>query len=150
RVWTTVVAGNGVMMTIFLWHLTAALLAIAVLYNVGFPQPTGGSALWWATRPLWIAAAAIPLAALVAIFGRLERPRPTRYRKVGVEAPAAIGIGTALLSVVVFGIACSNCADLLANKGIDLAVVPVTPMQLVLAGIAGAALVRYAARRAVV
>jgi fucose 4-O-acetylase-like acetyltransferase len=149
RVWTTVVAGNGVMMTIFLWHLTAALLAIAVLYHVGFPQPAGGSALWWATRPLWIVGAALPLAALVALFGRLERPRPTRYRKVGFEAPAAIGIGTALLSVVVFGIACSNCADLLANKGIDLAVVPVTPLQLVLAGSAGVALVRHAARRVV-
>jgi hypothetical protein len=150
RVWTTVVAGNGVMMTIFLWHLTAALLAIAVLYHVGFPQPAGGSAMWWATRPLWIASAALPLAALIAIFGRSDRPRPARYRAVGFEAPAAIGIGTALLSVVVFGIACSDCADLIANKGIALAVVPVTPLQLVVAAVVGGALIKYAARRAAV
>src|SRR5262245_44639406 len=31
RVWTAVIAGNGVIMTIFLWHLTALLIALSAL-----------------------------------------------------------------------------------------------------------------------
>ena len=150
RVWTTTVAGNGVIMTVFLWHLSAALIAIGALHYVGFPQPAGGSAFWWTTRPMWIVCAAMPLAALIAIFGRLERPRRTSYVANGRGAPFAIGLGTALLSIAVFGIACSNLADLLANTRVDLAVVPVTPVQLLVAALSGAALVRHAASRTVV
>lgn len=150
RVWTATVAGNGVIMTIFLWHLSAALFALGVLHFVGFPQPAGGSAWWWATRPIWLVCATIPLVALIAIFGRVERPRRCRYVANGAGAPLAIGAGTALLSIAVFGVACSNVGDLLANARVDLAGVPVTPVQLLLSAVAGTALVRHAARRTIV
>jgi hypothetical protein len=149
RVWTVTVAGNGMIMTIFLWHLSAALIAIGVLHAVGFPQPAGGSAAWWATRPIWIAAATIPLLGLLAAFGRLERPRPCRYISGGASAPFAMGLGIALLSIAVFGVACSNVADLLGNARVQLAVLPVTPVQLFLCALFGGALVRRAAHRAV-
>jgi hypothetical protein len=149
RVWTTVVAGNGVIMTIFLWHLTAALIAVGVLYHVGFPQPSGGTGLWWATRPFFIGSALIPLVAFIAVLGRFERPRPMQYEKTGPFSPIAIGAGTALLSIVVFGIACSNLADLLANAHVNIAIATVTPLQLLAAAGIGLALVRSAARRAV-
>ena len=127
RVWTAVVAGNGVIMTIFLWHLTAALVALDVLYHVGFPQPAGGSALWWVTRPAWIAAAAVPLLALVALFGRIERPRPARYLATSPASPALASTGIALLSFAVFGIACTNLADIIAGAPVDVAVVARDP-----------------------
>jgi peptidoglycan/LPS O-acetylase OafA/YrhL len=50
KVWASVIVANSMIMTIFLWHLTAALVAVLVLFPVGFPQPRGGSALWWAWR----------------------------------------------------------------------------------------------------
>ena len=78
--WTVVVAGNGVIMTIFLWHLSAMLLSVSLLYPLGFPQPDGGTAAWWITRPLWILVGVIPLVAIVALMGRFERPPPTRFR----------------------------------------------------------------------
>ena len=78
--WTVVVAGNGVIMTIFLWHLSAMLLSVSLLYPLGFPQPDGGTAAWWITRPLWILVGVIPLVAIVALLGRFERPPPTRFR----------------------------------------------------------------------
>ena len=44
RNWTAVVAANSMIMTIFLWHLTALFLAVLVLFPLGFPQPEGGTA----------------------------------------------------------------------------------------------------------
>ena len=56
--WTATVLINGMIMTIFLWHVTTLLLVsgLALLTGVGltfFP----GTAAWWLTRPLWIAVA---------------------------------------------------------------------------------------------
>lgn len=74
RPWTAVIAVNATIMTFYLWHLSALVIAVATLFPLGFPQPEVGSSLWWATRPLWIAVLTLPLAGLVALFGRFERP----------------------------------------------------------------------------
>lgn len=71
--WMVVVAANSMIMTVFLWHLTALLVAVLILYPIGFPQPEGGTALWWAWRPVWLAALTIILGGFVAAFGRFER-----------------------------------------------------------------------------
>jgi hypothetical protein len=147
RLWTGVVFGNGVIMTIFLWHLTAALLAVGALHLLGAPQPAGGTGLWWITRPIWLACAAVPLVGFIAVFARFERPRPSRYEATSAYSPVVVGIGVALLAIVVFGVACSNLADILANKQFTLAVVPVTPVQLLIGALLGSALVDHAARR---
>jgi hypothetical protein len=142
--WTLVVAGNGMIMTIFLWHLTAALIALGFLHHVGFPQPAGGSAEWWLTRPLWIASALVPLSALLAIFARFERPQPVTYERRNPYATARAGIGIALLSIAVFGVACSNIPGFLANTPVDLQIVTVSPRLLLAATLAGAWLIRNA------
>jgi hypothetical protein len=149
RLWTAVIAGNGMIMTIFLWHLTAALIALAVLHAVSAPQFAGGSAAWWATRPLWILCAAAPLFALITVFARFERPRAVRYERAGVFAPITAGIGAALLAISIFGIALSNMSDLLANHRVVLAIVSVTPVQLLFAALAGLTIVHRSAPRAV-
>lgn len=145
RVWTGVIAGNGMIMTLFLWHLSAALIAIAALHALGAPQPAGGSLVWWATRPIWIAAASVPLVVLVALFARFERPRPQQYRATKRYAPAAAGAGIALLSFAVFGIACSNVVDLVAGTPVNVAVITVAPLSLLGCALAGLACVRHAA-----
>ena len=79
-VWTATVLINGLIMTIFLWHVTALLVvtalpvvtAIAMKTKVGFAF-VPGTAAWWLTRPLWFAAIAIVLAPFVALFSRFER-----------------------------------------------------------------------------
>jgi fucose 4-O-acetylase-like acetyltransferase len=74
RPWTAVIAVNATIMTMYLWHLSALVIAVATLFPLGFPQPVVGSGGWWATRPIWLAALTLPLAGLVALFGRFERP----------------------------------------------------------------------------
>jgi hypothetical protein len=132
-------------MTVFLWHLSAALIAIAALHALGAPQPAGGSLAWWATRPIWIAAASMPLAVLVACFARFERPRPQQYRATKRYAPVAAGAGIVLLSFAVFGIACSNVVDLVAGKPVTMAVITVAPLFLLGCAATGLACVRHAA-----
>jgi len=74
RAWMTVIAANGIIMTLFLWHLTAYLLAILILRPRGFARSVDTDAKWWMERPLWFAVPAVILAGLVLLFGRFERP----------------------------------------------------------------------------
>jgi fucose 4-O-acetylase-like acetyltransferase len=142
--WTAVIAGNGVIMTLFLWHLTAAIVALAVLHWLGAPQPAPASALWWLSRPVWIACALAPLVVLVALLGRFERPRPAHHRARGDLSPAAVGVGVALLCVAVLGIASTDIPNLVADIPIRLAVVTVAPAQLLLMTLGGFVLMRRA------
>ncbi|MDQ4124407.1 MAG: acyltransferase, partial [Actinomycetota bacterium] len=82
RAWTAVVAANSMIMTVFLWHLTALLIGVLAFYPLGFPQPEGGSPEWWLLRPLWLALLTVLLVPFVAAFGRFERPRAGERRRV--------------------------------------------------------------------
>ncbi|MDQ4004852.1 MAG: acyltransferase [Actinomycetota bacterium] len=73
--WKRVIFVNSVIMTLFLWHMTAFLLAVLVLWPLGFGQQGDTTAGWWLERPLWVGVSAVLLTGLVAIFGRFERPR---------------------------------------------------------------------------
>jgi peptidoglycan/LPS O-acetylase OafA/YrhL len=77
QVWKAVVAVNAVVMTVFLWHMTALLAAFVLLEATGFPIHPAPTAAWWLQRPLWLVLPAVPLAVLVAIFARAE----TRSRR---------------------------------------------------------------------
>lgn len=81
RIWAYVIALNAMIMTMFLWHQTALLITVGIIYPLGFPQPEAGTAQWWALRPVWVAALATVLAVLVAVFGRYERGGPNRSRR---------------------------------------------------------------------
>jgi hypothetical protein len=89
RAWATVVAANGMAMTVFLWHLTALVLVAAVTLPSGLmPQAAAGTAAWWAWRPLWILALAVALVPLVALFSPVEIAGVGR-RRGGAAAPSA-------------------------------------------------------------
>jgi peptidoglycan/LPS O-acetylase OafA/YrhL len=73
--WAGTVLVNGMIMTVYLWHLTVMVLVIGlgvVLGGAGLGL-TPGSPVWWSTRPLWMALLAVCLIPFVALFGRLER-----------------------------------------------------------------------------
>ena len=72
--WTATVLINGMIMTIFLWHVTALLLGAGLALATGAGMSlVPGTADWWLTRPLWIAALVIALIPFVALFTRFER-----------------------------------------------------------------------------
>jgi peptidoglycan/LPS O-acetylase OafA/YrhL len=73
--WKATIFMNSIIMTVFLWHMTAYLISIFVLWPLGFGQQADSTARWWMERPLWELAPGLVLAALVAVFGRFERLR---------------------------------------------------------------------------
>jgi hypothetical protein len=99
--WTFVVAVSAQIMTLYLWHLTAMIVAIGVglaLGGFGFGiEPLTG--LWWATRPVWFAVLAVITAGLMAVFARFERPvpdprpAPPWWRPVLAVALVCAGLG---------------------------------------------------------
>jgi fucose 4-O-acetylase-like acetyltransferase len=76
RVWLVVVAMNTVILTVFLWHMSAAVLATVILHGLDLlPTPDVHSVDWLLWRVPWIAVLAVVLAALVALVGRVETLR---------------------------------------------------------------------------
>ncbi|PZG09037.1 acyltransferase [Micromonospora craterilacus] len=73
RPWQAVIAVNSVVLTVFLWHLSAVVLLVGALYGLGaLPTPAAGSAAWFAWRLPWVLMLAVVLAGLIAIFGQIE------------------------------------------------------------------------------
>ncbi|MFC1778597.1 acyltransferase [Pseudomonadota bacterium] len=73
--WTAVVLVNSMIMTVFLWHLTASTLVIgcALLFNDIGLEVIPGSKLWWAIRPVWLLVYLLALLPFALGFGRFER-----------------------------------------------------------------------------
>lgn len=75
--WARTIVANGMIMTMYLWHLTAMILVVFAGYTLGLRfdiEPLGG--MWWLSRLAWLALLAVVLTGFVAVFGRFERPRP--------------------------------------------------------------------------
>jgi fucose 4-O-acetylase-like acetyltransferase len=101
--WRGVVALNAVVLTIFLWHMSAVVLLVGLLNALHvLPTPIVGTRDWWLWRLPWLAMLIVVLVILVAIFGRLElrprQPRPRSRPMPGLTGAVPVGV----LTVVAF------------------------------------------------
>jgi hypothetical protein len=111
-IWTATVLMNGMIMTVFLWHLTAFVLVMTVAWlalgGVGLDTVPGTGA-WWASRPLWIAVYILALLPMIAVFARHERSfGPIRGGRTVPRLRAVLGV----LAI---------CAGLGATAGLTIA-----------------------------
>jgi peptidoglycan/LPS O-acetylase OafA/YrhL len=83
--WRFTIVVNARIMTLFLWHMTAFLLALLLFWPLGFGTQQDSTARWWIERPLWFVAPGLILIGLVAIFGRFERPKARARAPAGEE-----------------------------------------------------------------
>jgi hypothetical protein len=93
--WRVVVGVNGVILTVFLWHISAALLLSGALDALGLlPTPTVGTTAWWLWRLPWLIMLLPALGILVALFGPVEarRSRRSTSRPRRLPAPVAAGL----------------------------------------------------------
>ena len=106
RAWTATVAANSVAMSVYLWHMTAAVAVYAVVYFSGnVPQVEAGSAAWWMTKPPLVLASAAVLAVIVRRVMGIERDAllaspagwPGQMRSI-VFTAVAISVGVKLWS----------------------------------------------------
>ena len=113
--WSVVVAISGVIMTVYLWHLTAMTIVASIgLFTFGGVafQIEPGTWAWFLTRPIWIAVLLAVTGALVAIFARFEwrisdKPAPARRRWVTLGVLLTAGSAAA---VSYFGLATEDAA----------------------------------------
>ena len=91
RPWTLVVGTNAVVLTLYLWHMAAALAGAVLLDALGLlPTYHVQSGAWWLGRLPWIATLTVVMALLAAIFGRVETR--TLARKItGAVGPTSRG-----------------------------------------------------------
>jgi hypothetical protein len=144
RVWAAVIFVNSVVMTMFLWHLTAMLLGIGILYPLGWPQPDAGTAQWWALRPVWVATLLLILGAFVMLFGRYEQRGVASKAPViaGATSAATAALAAALVVLGLLGFAIGGMHQLFSTTGADLIVLQRNPFQNVVHLIIGIALLR--------
>ena len=72
--WSAVVAANGVALSVYLWHFTAAVIAGAAFFAAGWlPTADVGTTAWWMQKLPLMGASAVILAAIVAMVSGTER-----------------------------------------------------------------------------
>ncbi|MGS2615408.1 acyltransferase family protein [Micromonospora sp. LZ34] len=93
RPWQAVIAVNAVVLTVFLWHLSAVILLVGALDAAGvLPTPPPGSAAWLAWRLPWVLMLTVVLAVLIAVFGPIEaRTRRPAAARAPTGGPTAGG-----------------------------------------------------------
>lgn len=105
--WHAVVAISGVIMTIYLWHLSAmSLVAAAGLFTFdgGLFRIEPGTTAWWLTRPLWLAILVLVTLVLVPVFAQFEwrinrKPAPQKVRMVLIGVLLTAGSAAAVATV---------------------------------------------------
>lgn len=101
RVWMFVVGISALIMTLYLWHLTAMVIVIGGSlafdgFGLGLEPLTGA---WWWSRLIWYVVCGAVTVALMLIFGRFERPSrdmrlaPPWWRPVVAVALVCAGLG---------------------------------------------------------
>ena len=110
RNWKPIVAISGFMMTIYVWHLTALSLIIAVgvfTFDGVLLSLEPGTTWWWLTRPVWYLVLTGATLLLVMAFGMFERSirisetdRPMPYVAVALVLCVVALSGTAFVYLV--------------------------------------------------
>lgn len=139
--WTATVLINGMIMTVYLWHMTVLIAVVGAAYALGGIGLTyaPGSDLWWWTRPVWLAlltAVLLPSALVLSAFERL--PLASHNKAYGsrrlIAGTLMICLGVALTAAVGFdgnfGFALDAVAFTLVLVGVLLTGLLPSPRQL--------------------
>jgi hypothetical protein len=70
--WRMVIAANAVVLTVFVWHMTALLVVLVLYRAIGGELLAFPSLAWWDQRWFWLVAPAFVVAVFVIAFGRFE------------------------------------------------------------------------------
>ncbi|MEP3051450.1 MAG: acyltransferase [Erythrobacter sp.] len=116
KIWTATVLMNGMIMTVYLWHLTAFVLVMVAAWLLGgigldlFP----GTSAWWLTRPIWFALYIAALLPMIGIFARHERTfGPVRGGRTVPKIRVVIGV-----LLICIGLAMTAAISIASPEGI--------------------------------
>ena len=130
--WRAVRGVSGASMTLYLWHMVPVLIIAAALYLPGLaPDPTYGSAAWWAWRAPWLLTLGALLVGVLRALRPLEAALAALYEHTRPEPdlrgtwPLWLGLAasvTALTRFAVAGFAHEGRFPLLPAVGLDAVV----------------------------
>lgn len=98
--WKSVVVANSVAMTVYLWHMTAAVIVLGLFDVTGVlsaAQP--GTAGWWLAKVPFIAACLVVLGLLVPKLSAIERTALLTPKGVWLFSPGSLLVGSVVVSV---------------------------------------------------
>ena len=118
RIWTGVVLVNGMIMSLYLWHLTGFVLVLVgawLLGGVGLAIDPGSGA-WWLARPVWFALYIALTLPLVLLFARYEQaPANPKAAGKGDVPQWRLFLGLILVCV---GLAASAVLSIASPEGV--------------------------------
>jgi hypothetical protein len=143
RAWLAVVVANSMVMTFFLWNMSAVVLAAVLLFPTGLaPQPEPLGTAWWLLRPAWLIACALCITPFVLAFRFAERPvsapapwPATASRALAVAGTVAAAAGFTVLAANAFPVPGEAVfwptlgASLVAVSAVLLRVDPMRPLR---------------------
>lgn len=81
KIWAWVIVFNQMIMSIYLWHMTALLIVVGIAAygfgGIGLHEAPG-TGLWWSLRPIWLVLFTLVLIPFVLIFVRFEAGSKTK------------------------------------------------------------------------
>lgn len=102
RAWSAVVAANSFAVSVYLWHMTAAVAASAVFYALGLlPTADIGTAAWWMQKMPLLGLSVILLVGIVALVNRVERDALLAPRSPWDGGPTSMLASAAVVSVAI-------------------------------------------------
>lgn len=100
RAWRLTVGANVVAMSVYLWHMTAAMVVAGVAYALGaLPSVPAGTGAWWITKVPFVLANAAVLAAIVWKVAPIERRALLGGTVVWPRSAASLAVTAAILSL---------------------------------------------------
>jgi hypothetical protein len=96
-----VVAVNGSIMSLYLWHLSVMVVVMGISIQLGGIglHAVPASAIWWLTRPVWLVILTVLTVGVLAMVARFEkpttdrRPAPPAWRPMVAAMAVCAGLG---------------------------------------------------------
>ena len=107
--WRGVIVANSMVMTFYLWNMSAVVLAAAILFPTGVaPQPVPLGTAWWLLRPAWWFACAICIVPFMAASRWAERPVPLPPTSLDRRLAVALAVLGTAAAALGFGMLAAN------------------------------------------
>ena len=110
RLWAATVLVNGMIMTVYLWHITVMVVVVGLLSLAGglLLGVEPGTTEWWLWRPLWIGfllAVLVPVSLPLSFFERQGRGADAKVPSAARQVIGAVllCVGVALLAMFGYG-----------------------------------------------
>ncbi len=134
QAWSALVGANAVAMSVYLWHMTAAIAAIAILWGFGLlaTGATVGTLAWWIAKLPMVGLATIILVGIVAKVAKVEQAALLAPRTPWV---ARSGKPAGVASMFVVAAVLSTALKLWASGSVAVVAVCLTVLLIVWHGV---------------